>query len=528
MYGGTAVFRPFDFLDEGGKPQGFNVELVRALARVAGYRVDLRLGDWDQTLEGVRSHEIDLVMLAFTEERTRTYAFLEEFWIVRHSILFPPGRTSYPNVLLDLKKETVAVSGEALSLQLLRELPEALRPRLIMAKDNAEAIAALERGDATAVTGNALVLQTELSRMGIHDLHEVIAFASSYRLATGQGRETEMAWVGPALQKLRESGEFAALVERHLAEPRPGRTLREQVQDLGLILLLLSLPFVLVLVWNRSLRGEVEARTAQIRQGVVEKDRLAKSLAESLDQVKEANQQLELKNGELGRFAHTVSHDLRSPLVTIRGYLGQLERSAEEGNLALFREDAARISRAAIRMEDLLRDLLELSRVGRVLNVDQDVPMSQVARDTVELLHGMLSERQVQVEIQEGLPLVRGDRLRLTEVFQNLIENGARFTAGQADPRIWIGTRRDAEGTVFTVRDNGIGIDPQHHNRVFELFEKLTPQSEGTGLGLALVRRIVEAHGGRVWVESDGLGKGSTFCFSLRLAGASSPDASTR
>ncbi|MEO8361369.1 MAG: transporter substrate-binding domain-containing protein [Vicinamibacteria bacterium] len=518
VYGGTSVFRPFDFLDEAGKPQGFNVELVRALARVAGYRVEVRLGDWDKTLEGVRSHEVDLVMLAYTEERTKTYDFLDEFWTVRHSILFLPGRASYPNVLLDLKKETVAVSGEAVSLQLLRALPEALRPTLIAARNNAEAIKILERGDATAVTGNALVLQTELSRMGIHDLHEVIASASSYRLATGKGREAEMAWVGPALQKLRESGEFSALVEKHLAEPRPGRTFRDRLEDAALIVLMLSLPFVLVLAWNRSLRREVESRTTQIRAVGVEKDRLAKSLAESLDQVQEANQQLELKNAELERFTFTVSHDLRSPLITIRGYLGHLEESAVAGNLELFRQDAARINRAASRMEALLRDLLALSRVGRVLSPDQDVRMSELARDTAELLHGMLSERHVQVEIQEDLPVVRGDRQRLAEVFQNLIENAAKFTAGQTDPRIWIGARKDAEVTVFTVRDNGTGIDPQHHDRVFKLFEKLTTETEGTGLGLALVRRIVEAHGGRVWVESDGLGKGSTFCFTLRLA----------
>jgi signal transduction histidine kinase len=528
IYGGTAVFRPFDFLDDDLKPQGFNVDLVRALARVAGHRVEVRLGDWDQTLRGIRSHDIDLVMLAYTEERAQTYGYLDESWQIRHSILFLPGRSAYPNVLVALNKETVAVSGEALSLELLRALPEALRPKLIPARDNSTAIRLLVRGEATAVTGNALVLQTELSRQGIHDLHEVIASASSYRLATARGREAEMAWIGPALQTLRESGEFSALVERHLAEPRPARTLRERARDAGVIVLMLSLPFLIVLVWNRSLRSEVEARTTLLREAALEKDQLARSLAESLGLIEDTNHQLELKNAELERFTHTVSHDLRSPLITIRSYLGHLDKSVAEGNLDRFREDASRISRAAGRMETLLKDLLALSRIGKVLSPDQDVNLGEVARDTVESLHGMLSERGVQVEVRPDLPMVRGDAQRLAEVLQNLIENAAKFTTGRANPRIWIEARPHPLGAVVMVRDNGIGIDPRHHERVFELFEKLASEGDGTGLGLALVKRIVEAHGGRVWVESPGLGGGATFCFTLRLAGGAQDQARTR
>lgn len=525
IYGGTAVFRPFDFLDDDGKPQGFNVDLVRALARVAGHRVEVRLGDWDQTLRRIRSHELDLVMLAYTEDRAQTYGYLDEFWQIRHSILFLPGRSSYPNVLVALNKETVAVSGEALSLELLRALPEALRPRLIPARDNSAAIKLLVGGEATAVTGNALVLQTELARQGIQDLHEVIASASSYRLATAKGREAEMAWVRPALQKLRESGEFSALVERHLAEPRPLRTLRERVQDGGVIVLMLSLPIVMVLVWNRSLRSEVEARTRLLREAAADKDHLARSLAESLGLIEDTNHQLELKNAELERFTHTVSHDLRSPLITIRSYLGHLDKSVAEGNLDQFREDAGRISRAAGRMETLLKDLLALSRVGKVLSPERNVNLREVARDTVESLQGMLSERGVQVEIQPDLPVVRGDAQRLAEVLQNLIENAAKFTTGRANPRIWIESRPHPLGAVLMVRDNGIGLDPRHHEKVFELFEKLASEGDGTGLGLALVKRIVEAHGGRAWVESPGLGGGATFCFTLRLAGAAPDEA---
>jgi len=110
---------------------------------------------------------------------------------------------------------------------------------------------------------------------------------------------------------------------------------------------------------------------------------------------------------------------------------------------------------------------------------------------------------------------VHGDRTRLLEVLQNLIENAVKFRSGQAEPVIEVGSRKGPGGLVVYVRDNGVGIDPRYHQRVFGLFERLDPRVEGTGVGLALVKRIVEVHGGRVWVESEGAGRGSAFCFTL-------------
>jgi signal transduction histidine kinase len=111
----------------------------------------------------------------------------------------------------------------------------------------------------------------------------------------------------------------------------------------------------------------------------------------------------------------------------------------------------------------------------------------------------------------------------LVEVVQNLLDNAAKFMGDQQAPRIQIGARKDERGTILFVRDNGIGIDPQHHERVFRLFDRLDAKAEGTGVGLALVKRIIELHGGRIWVESDGRGTGAAFCFTLPAA----PDSPT-
>jgi len=116
--------------------------------------------------------------------------------------------------------------------------------------------------------------------------------------------------------------------------------------------------------------------------------------------------------------------------------------------------------------------------------------------------------------VDAALPSVYGDRLRIVEVVQNLVENAAKFMGDQPKPRIRIGARFGDE-PVLLVQDNGIGIEPRHQDRIFGLFQKLDPEAEGTGVGLALVKRIVEVHGGRVWVESAGRGQGTTVCFTL-------------
>ena len=225
--------------------------------------------------------------------------------------------------------------------------------------------------------------------------------------------------------------------------------------------------------------------------------------------------ELEAKNAELERFTYTVSHDLKGPLITIRGFLGQLRRDAAESDPERVEHDIQRIGNAAARMQELLEDLLDLSRIGRIVNPPTEVALGELAREAVGLLAGKIEQEGVRVEIASDLPAVFGDRTRVLEVLQNLIENAVKFTGDRPDPRVEVGARRESGETVCYVRDNGAGIDPRYHEKVFDLFGQLDPDSEGTGVGLAIVKRIVELHEGRVWVESDGEGRGSTFCFTL-------------
>ncbi len=229
--------------------------------------------------------------------------------------------------------------------------------------------------------------------------------------------------------------------------------------------------------------------------------------------------ELEAKNAELERFTYTVSHDLKSPLFTIQGFIGLLEQDVAEGRVERARKDIKRIRDAALTMQRLLSELLELSRIGRIAGEPEPVPLTDVAGEAVELLAGPLEEAGIDVRIAPDMPVVLGDRVRLREVYQNLVENAIKFMGDQPEPRIEIEARRKGAEVISCVRDNGIGIDLQYHEKIFGLFERLSRHQEGTGIGLALVKRIVEVHGGRIWVESEGAGKGSAFFFRLPREG---------
>jgi PAS domain S-box-containing protein len=267
-------------------------------------------------------------------------------------------------------------------------------------------------------------------------------------------------------------------------------------------------------VEGRPLRVTAVRDVSERKQREMERERLISELS--------------TRNAEMEQFTYTVSHDLKSPLVTISCFLGMLERDLAEGNQEGVASDVARIGSAADKMLRLLNDLLELSRAGRVGDRQRVLSLGDVVNDALELLSGPIAERGVRVEVA-ALPRFVGDRTRLTQVFQNMIENAVKNMGAQPAPVIEIGVRPEPRHLVVFVRDNGQGVDPRYAGRIFGLFEKLDPKSPGNGVGLALVRRIVEFHGGRVWVESDGR-TGSTFVlrFPTSVLDPIHPDAGAR
>jgi signal transduction histidine kinase len=242
---------------------------------------------------------------------------------------------------------------------------------------------------------------------------------------------------------------------------------------------------------------------------------LDRRLRESEEEIRRKAKELQEKNDELTRFTHAVSHDLRSPLVTIQTFQGHLERDLRSQDAARVEKDLGYIRNAADKMGRLLDEIRRLSRVGRIMNPSEEAPLQAIVKEALDLVAGRITGRGVRVDLTEEPVVLYGDRTRLVEVFMNLVDNAVKFMGDEQAPRVEIGMEQAGEELVLHVRDNGIGIDPQVQPLLFGMFHKLDPETEGEGIGLALVRRIVELHGGRIWVESEGLGKGTTFRFTL-------------
>jgi PAS domain S-box-containing protein len=248
-----------------------------------------------------------------------------------------------------------------------------------------------------------------------------------------------------------------------------------------------------------------------VGRDVTERKRAESELERSMEELKEKNADLEMMN-------YTISHDLKSPVITVRGFLRRVERDAERGVGENLKSYLQVISKAAARMEELTDQLSLFTRIGRLSKEIEEIQFGHVAHEAKELVAGRIAQSGVDVTIAPDLPTIRANRSLMLQVLQNLIENSIKFMGDQLYPKVEIGARPDEFGQVFYVRDNGVGIDPSCQERVFARFNRLECKDvkvEGSGLGLALVKRAIEVHGGKIWVESEGSGRGSTFCFRL-------------
>lgn len=259
--------------------------------------------------------------------------------------------------------------------------------------------------------------------------------------------------------------------------------------------------------------------TSRLAPGPASDQRQVHIAISDISQLKETQRALEEINREQEAFNYSISHDLRAPLITINNYAGIVlsdfaERLGAEGQAML-----ERIRCAAVRMEDTLRDLLEYSTLSREDLVLGTVNTDEIVKDLLIEHRGLLQERRADVQVETSLPSVRACAPILHQVFANLLTNALKYTSEGEVPRVRIFAEDGTRTAVLKIADNGIGIDPKHHDRIFRLFERLHGYSKypGSGVGLAIARRAVERMNGRIWVESEP-GSGSCFCLELPKA----------
>lgn len=246
---------------------------------------------------------------------------------------------------------------------------------------------------------------------------------------------------------------------------------------------------------------------------------LENKVKERTSQLAEANEALGRTNKELDDFTYIVSHDLKEPLrgvkaftkLLVEDYSGKLDNEGKEY--------LKTISDSSARMTRLIEDLLNLSRIGRIKNIEPGIDLNELLSDVRKNLVYALDEKKVELTVKPDFPKVACDRIRISEVFSNLVSNAIKYTKKGERPVIEIGWADKKDLYEFYVKDNGIGIEKQYYDRIFQIFQRLHAKGEyeGTGAGLTIVKKIVENHGGRIWVESE-VGAGSTFYFTLPKA----------
>lgn len=264
-------------------------------------------------------------------------------------------------------------------------------------------------------------------------------------------------------------------------------------------------------VWEQGVgiftaQGEVEAV-----EGFITDISERKSVEQALER---KARELAASNAELEQFAYAASHDLQEPLRMISGYAQLLARRYHDKLDKDAEEFIHFITDGVERMQRLIHDLLAYSRAGRSPQSSQSVELSECVRDSLANLRKTVEENQARVEI-DSLPRLTGQRSQFVQLFQNLIGNAVKYH-GDQPPTVRVTAERREQDWLFGVRDNGIGIDPQYQQQVFELFHRLHGRKEysGTGIGLAICKKIVESHGGTIWVDSQP-GQGATFWFTL-------------
>jgi light-regulated signal transduction histidine kinase (bacteriophytochrome) len=269
---------------------------------------------------------------------------------------------------------------------------------------------------------------------------------------------------------------------------------------------------------NITVRKESEEHSAKLENEAVssqrKRDELELRVGERTKELAFAVQVLERSNLELKQFAYVASHDLQSPLRSISGFV-QLLKMEYDGKLDEQAQDWIRRTIQSItQMQTLIRDLLSYSKVDARSRPFAQTPFLDIVNDAKALLDSSIHDSGGQVTVGE-LPAIMCDRSQMVQLIQNLIGNGLTYH-GDLPPHIHVSAERSGKEWTFSVHDNGIGIDPNHYEQIFEIFKRLHDQSEypGTGIGLAVCRRVVERHGGRIWVKS-APGRGSTFYFTI-------------
>jgi len=538
VVGGDRSYPPYEFVDKDGNPRGYNVELTRAVARVMGLNVELRLGAWSERRQDLQNGKVDLLQgMSYSDLRARTTDFSPPHTIVHHSIFARKGGSTHPT-LADLRGKEVLVLNDGIMQEFLAA--KKVGARVVPVPTHADVLRALASGKhdyAVMAKLPGLYLIRELGLTNLDAVGDPVS-AQQYCFAVRKGDTALLARFNEGLAILKNTGEYQQIYNRWLGvlEP-PGLTWRQAFKYGAIVFAPLLAIMGGTVLWSRTLQREVAARTAELTREVEERRNAEEQLLNRQQQLVQAD-----KMAALGILVSGVAHEINNPnglillnIPVVMEAFRDAEPILEEHfrthgdfefaglRYSRMREAIPRLMQqmqeGARRVKLIVEDLKDFARQQEP-GVAVDFDLNETARAAVRLLGNLIekSTGQFGASYGERMPKLHGSPQRIEQVIVNLLVNACQALPGP-DRAVTLTTRYVSwkNEVVLEVADQGSGILPEHLPRLTDPFFTTKRESGGTGLGLSVSTGIVKEHGGELTFASTP-GEGTTARLTLPVA----------
>ncbi len=534
VFGGDRDYPPYEFLDRDGNPAGYNVDLTRAIGEVMGLRVEIRLGGWSDMRRALDDGRIDALQgMSWSEDRARSLDLAPPHTVVNHSIFARKG-TPAMSSLEQLRGHSVAVHRAGIMDEHLTSL--GFGDRLLRTDTPADALRLLASGEGeyavvAALPGTYIIRQLKLSNL-VPVANNVASHRYGY--AVRKGDTVLLSRIEEGLAILKQTGRYHLIRERWLGVLEPGVSWRTFFTYGAVIVLPLLLILGGTVLWSRSLRREVAARTASLAREVAERQRAMELLRDNQAQLVQAD-----KMAALGVLVSGVAHEVNNPngyillnMPVLKDvYLDALEmferRYEQEGDFVV---GGLRYSQMRQELPGMLDEMLEgARRIRRIVEDLKDfarredaprqapVDLNAIVRAAIRLVDAPIRKatRRFELALDDRIPKVRANAQRIEQVALNLLLNACEALP---DPgralRVRTEHDRERNRVLLVVEDEGVGIPPEHLPRLTDPFFTTKRESGGTGLGLSVSATIVKDHGGTLEFRS-APGAGTTVVLAL-------------
>jgi len=512
VIGGDSDYPPYEYLDRNGQPAGFNVDLTRAIARQTGLNIHIQLGQWGDIREKLQTGEIDAVQgMFYSPQRDRVFDFSTPSTVVQHAIVTRKGDPSLNDLQGLAGKSIIVMSGDVMEDLAIQH---GYRGQIVSVSSQEQALRLLSSGkhDCALVAKVPALYWIKKNRWRNLVVSDAPVHSAEYCYAVPEGKDTLLAQFSEGLAVIRATGEYREIRDKWLSSyDDKGTNFKSVLIYVFATTLLLLAMLVGTVLWNRSLRKQVDSRTGELRNEVAERTRTAQELLV-------AKEQAEAANRAKSSFLANMSHELRTPLNAILGFSNFLrcENGLSERQVA----NLSIISKSGEHLLTLINDVLDMSKIeaGRDAIEEVEFDLAGVVRDVMELMDMRAVSKGLHLELDQSSkfpPFIKTDQVKLRQILINLIGNAVKFTES-GTVRVRMDTRHLAVPgrtmLLIDVEDTGPGIAVEDRERVFEPFVQIghVATGKGTGLGLAITRQFVEIQGGRIFVE-DSPGAGALF-----------------